>query len=634
MCGIAGIYDYKGKRAVDQSLLRRMADVLHHRGPDDEGIFLRKNVGLAHKRLSIIDLEGGRQPMLNEDGSLCLVFNGEIYNFRELRDELIKKGYEFKTESDTEVILRLYQEEGKDCLQKLNGMFAFAIWDDRNQTLFLARDRLGIKPLHYALQDGKLLFGSEIKAILQDASVERKLDREALHDYLTLMYVPAPKTMFEGIRKLPAGHYMLCTPDGVKIKEYWDVQFVDQNVRDEEEIQSEIVSRLRTSVRSRMISDVPLGAFLSGGVDSSSIVSLMSELSDAPVVTNSIGFSEKSHDELKYARLVADRFRTHHHEYTVNPEALQLLDRLVDLYDEPFGDASAIPTFYVSQMTRQNVKVALSGDGGDETFAGYRRYLHSCRMAAVQNAIPPFIKSGSRALASQLAGAGWNPWRAKVKNKLDELYLSPFDLYFKMNGMFGEQEKHLLYSSQMKAGLEGYSTRDSFYKVFNRCESNDYLSKIQYLDIKTYLCDDILVKVDRASMAHSLEVRVPFLDHTLVEYVASTPASLKMKNGSPKYLLKEAMAAKLSEETRNRSKMGFEIPIESWMKSVMKREVEAELFDRGGIITELFDSNHVKRLWSFVLEGRMGGFSKTDFSYRIWLLFLFSRWFKRHISNR
>ena len=611
MCGISGIYNFGSGASVDSGLIKKMCSVMAHRGPDDEGIYCEGNIGLGHRRLSIIDLSGGHQPMANEDGSIWIVFNGEIYNFIELKEELLRKSHTFKTHSDTETIIHLYEEEGEACVHKLRGMFAFAIWDGRKKKLLLVRERIGKKPLHYAVLDGKLIFASEIKAILQDPSVKRSINYEALHDYLSFLYVPAPKTMFNGIKKLPAGHYLTCDKDGVRITKYWDLDFSRTAHSSEETLAGELYFRMKDAVKMRLISDVPLGAFLSGGVDSSSVVSLMSELQDGPVITNSIGFSAKAYDELKYASAVAKLYSTDHHEYVVEPEALDVLDKLIWHYDEPFGDASSIPTYYVSKMARQNVTVALSGDGGDENFAGYNRYMFSDAVVRLQNMLPGFMKSLMKGAAA----------------------FDPFGLYFNIISIYKEEEKARLYGTALREKAAGYRSSDHFRRIFDSCPSRDYMSKLQYLDIKTYLCDDILAKVDRASMAVSLEVRAPILDHKLMEFAATIPSGMKARGLKGKCILKEAMAKNVPPEILNRAKMGFGVPIARWMRADLKAAVEAELFAQDGIISELFDREYVAKMWETAQTASLQGFRKTDFSYRIWVLFIFSRWFKRFIVS-
>jgi asparagine synthase (glutamine-hydrolysing) len=633
MCGIAGIYDFDGGKTVDASIIRKMCAVMAHRGPDDEGVYCKNNVGLGHRRLSIIDLAGGHQPMSNEDGTVWIVYNGEIYNFPELKEELLLKGHVFKTHSDTETIIHLYEEEGEACLHKLRGMFAFAIWDERKKSLFIARERIGKKPLHYTVFDGKLVFASEIKGILQDPSVKRETDLEALHDYLSFIYVPAPRTMFGGISKLPAGHYMVCDEQGTRIKKYWDIEFSGDARGSERELAGEVRSRLREAVDIRLISDVPLGAFLSGGIDSSSVVGLMSGLLDSPVTTNSIGFAQKAFDELRYSKAVAKRYKTDHHEYVVEPEALEIVEKLIWHYDEPFGDASSIPTYYVSEMARQNVTVALSGDGGDENFAGYRRYAYSRAVSSLQKFVPGLAKDMARALAARAATGNSGIWARKIANKMEEVYISPFDLYFKMISAYQEEEKPRLYSDAMRKRMALYSSRDNFKRIFDACSSEDYISKLQYLDMKTYLCDDVLVKVDRASMAVSLEVRAPILDHKFMEFVATIPSGLKLKGQEGKYIFKRAMFGVVSDEILKRPKMGFGVPMTHWLKHDLKNIVAAELFDKKSIIAELFAADYVKKMWQIVQYGNVKGFKDADFAYRIWILFLFARWHKKYILN-
>lgn len=512
-------------------------------------------------------------------------------------------------------------------------MFAFAIWDNKVKQLFLARDRVGKKPLHYTDTGGRLIFASEIKAILKDASVKREVDREALHDYLSLLYVPQPNTMFGGIKKLPAGHYMVCGKSGVTIKRYWDIDLSKTIKADERQICEQIYSRLKEATKSRMISDVPLGAFLSGGVDSSSVVSLMSSLDPKPVITNSIGFSVASYDELKFARLVAKRYGTDHHEYTVEPKALDVIDKLVGFYDEPFGDASSIPTYYVSQMARRNVTVALSGDGGDENFAGYGRYMYSDLVQKIQRALPGFVKRLAGSASAALFSADNGVWKTRLRNKLEELYISPFDLYFKIISMYKEEEKKFLYSDSALSKARDYDTRAKFRRIFDACASDSYVSKLQYLDIMTYLVDDILVKVDRASMANSLEVRAPILDYEFMEYVATIPSSLKARGASGKYIFKEAMSGNVPGEILRRDKMGFGVPMSQWLKGELRGSVEDELFGPGSITGEFFNEAHVRRTWEMTLSGGTGILKTADLSYRIWILFLFNKWFKRYIKN-
>lgn len=604
-----------------------MCEVLSHRGPDDSGSFCMGGIALGHRRLSVIDIEGSHQPLSTADGSLWIVFNGEIYNFQALRDELVRKGRVFRTKGDAEVVLHLFAEEGERCLGRLRGMFAFAIWDAKKKALFVARDRVGIKPLHYALSDGRLAFASEVKALLECPWVGRELDYEALHDYLTLMYVPAPKTIFKAIRKLPAGHYLVCNQDGASVREYWDIDFSRTTRDSEETVCLKLYDKLSDSVGSELVSDVPLGAFLSGGVDSSSVVALMAAQQKAPVITNAIGFEEKRFDELAYARVVAERFRTDHHEFIVAPSALDILDKLTWIYDEPFGDTSAIPTYYVSQMTRRAVKVALSGDGGDENFAGYPRYRYMAQAMRLQAALPAFLRSGARSIAG--AWGGSSAVSMKVRYKLADLYLPAFEAYFKNISVFKEDETGALYAPGLTSRLQGYRASSAFKAIFERCGSDDLVSRMQYLDMKMSLPDQMLVKTDRASAANGLEVRVPLLDHELLEFVATIPSRLKVNGPSGKYIFKKAMARALPPDILYRKKMGFSVPLQAWLRTALKDTVEAELFDPSGIIAELFNTDRVRSLWHMTLHNRLRLFDPADLGQRIWLLFVFSRWHKR-----
>lgn len=630
MCGIAGVYNYGNMSAVDPGIVKGITGALIHRGPDDEGFHFKGPVGLGHRRLAIIDLDGGHQPMSNEDGSVWIVFNGEIYNFQELNEDLVRKGHCIRTRCDTETIVHLYEEYGVGCLEKLRGMFAFAIWDEGAQSLFLARDRIGKKPLHYTLAGGAFIFASEIKALLEHPSVKRELDYESLHDYLSLMYVPAPGTMFKGIKKLSAGHYLTCRNGAIKTERYWDIDFSGGFRGKEKDAAEAVYEKLGESTRIRLHSDVPLGAFLSGGIDSSSVVSMASRLKAGAVITNSIGFSSRSYDELHYARILAKRYSTDHHEYVVSPDVLDTIDKLTYFFDEPFGDASSVPTYHVSRMARQNVVVALSGDGGDENFAGYKRYLYSDIVIRCRRFIPGFLRHGVKEALYKISAGSRGGWDVKLRNKAEELCMDPFELYFKIISMYKEDEKALLYSAGVKNRMREYSTKEKFRGIFNACKSDEYVSKMQYLDIKTYLTDDILVKVDRASMANSLEVRSPMLDHEFMEYAATLPASFKLEGFTGKSILRKAVSRDIPGEIMRRAKMGFGVPMTDWLRGAIKDSVEKELFDKDGIVLELFDPGYVRKMWDLTQRSRIKGFRKTDFSYRVWLLYVLSRWHKRY----
>ena len=638
MCGICGIVDFSGT-PINQDLMRQMSNTLTHRGPDDEGYYFNKqkitnsgqrienrpSVALAHRRLSIIDLDTGHQPMSNEDGTIWIVFNGEIYNFIELRNFLKKRGHRFKTRSDTETIIHAYEEWGENCVEKLRGMFAFAIWDEKQKKLLLARDRIGIKPLYYYINNQKLTFGSEIKAILQDHTVKKEINLKALSDYLSLLYVPTPKTMFKGIYKLPPGHILICSQMGLKIKEYWDISFAQVKCKSQEQWADELFQLLTNAVKMRLISEVPLGAFLSGGVDSSSVVAIMAQLMKEPVITNSIGFKEAAFNELDYAREVAKLFRTNHYEYTVIPDALNIIDKLAFFYDEPFADSSAIPTYYVSQVAKQNVTVALSGDGGDENFAGYRRYFYDKLENRIRKVIPEiFQKTFIASLAKIYPKADWLPQIFRAKSFLTNLSLSPHKAFFYSVSQLLPGMKEKLLNKDVIATLKGYDTASIFETYFNKAaQTDDPLSRVQYIDIKTYLVDDILTKVDRASMAHALEVRVPILDHKFMEFVATIPSFLKLNGHESKYIFKKAMSHLLPSYIFERKKMGFVIPIQRWFRKEIKELSEDILFNTKAKQRGLFNYKFIEKLWH---EHQQGIGNHTSI---LWALLMFEKWYEK-----
>jgi len=624
MCGIAGKFLFAEGERVSRELLKRMCDSIAHRGPDEDGYYVNGQIGLGHRRLSIIDLDSGRQPIANEDQTIWIVFNGEIYNYVELREFLIGRGHTFSTATDTEVIIHLYEEQGEEFLTSLRGMFAFAIWDERKRILLLARDRLGKKPLFYSIIPGKkLLFGSEIKAILQDPDVKRALNVEALDAYLSLLYVPTPMTMFQGIQKLPAGHLLTCSQEKVVIKEFWDLHYEPTISPREEDLAEELEEIFRESVRIRLRSDVPIGAFLSGGVDSSSVVAVMADLLDRPVVTCAVGFQEEEHNELPYAREVAESFACVHHEHLIHPDVEDLVPRLVRFFDEPFGDSSAVPTYYVSQMARQHVTVALSGDGGDEILAGYsRHYLQR-------------LEHRLRALLLGTVGTGIvssiGAWLPPVKGKetLKKLGMTPDRAYaYKhSSSLFTPEYKRDLYSADLYASCETFDPSAPFRFYYNRCESLDPLDKALYVDLKTYLADDILVKVDRMSMAHALEVRAPLLDHKLLEFTATIPSSLKLKGHTTKYLLKEVMRKHLPSRVFTRPKHGFTMPVGEWLKGPLRGMVEECLFSPRARQRGLFHPKAVQSLWSSHLSG------KQDASHKLWMLLMFELWHREYLDH-
>jgi asparagine synthase (glutamine-hydrolysing) len=581
MCGIAGIFNYLGHAEIDRALLRRMTDVLAHRGPDGEGVHIAPGIGLGHRRLAIVDLATGDQPLFNEDGTICVVYNGEIYNFHALVAELAALGHIFRTRCDTEVIVHAWEEWGAECLERFNGMFAFALWDGRREILFLARDRLGEKPLYYCiLPDGFLLFASELKSLLLNPQVERKIDPQAIEEFFAFGYVPDPRSIYSGVRKLAPAHYLLIQRGNplVEPRNYWDVRFVDNTITCGEEAKEELISRLRQCVRMRMIADVPLGAFLSGGVDSSGVVAMMAGLKAEPVSTFSISFATKGWDESLYAAEIAERYVTDHHVKAVDPDSFDLLDRLATIYDEPFGDSSAMPTLKVCAAARENVAVALSGDGGDEVFGGYRRYRWHCFEERIRGVVPGWLCGPLFGLlAAVYPKLDWAPRPFRAKATFEGLARDTVDAYFSSVSICSDKLRRQLFSPDLTGELRGYSAAEVLRSYMRRCDSKDPLSQVQYADFKTYLPGDILTKVDRASMANSLEVRVPLLDHTLVEWAAQLPSRLKLHGRDGKYVFKAALEPHVSKKILYRPKQGFAVPLAAWFRGRLRERLHETL---------------------------------------------------------
>jgi asparagine synthase (glutamine-hydrolysing) len=623
MCGIAGFFQSAGLPGdAWHDVIERMTATLIHRGPDDCGRHVDAYAALGHRRLSIIDLQAGRQPMANEDGSVHVVFNGEIYNHRDLRQLLESKGHTFRTRSDTEAIMHAYEEWGESCVERLRGMFAFAIWDAKRRRLVLARDRLGKKPLYYAVRDdGTVIFGSELKALAAFPGLRLNIDLEALSDYLSLLYVPRDKSIFREARKLLPGHHLVADAAGVRVQRYWDLSFAQHHGA--EGAAERVAELLRDAVAVRLQSDVPLGAFLSGGVDSSAVVGLMAQLSDEPVSTASIGFPAEGFDELAYAREVAALFGTDHREYVVSPRALEILERLVWHYDEPFADSSAVPTYYVSQLARQSVTVALSGDGGDESFAGYRRYWFDVRENKVRALIPAAVRQPLfRLLGTVYPKADYLPQIFRGKAFLSNVARAPWEAYLHSVSGISEDDKERVLQADVRRALAGYRTADVFADLYAAADGPDALTKIQYIDFKTYLPDDILTKVDRASMAHGLEVRCPFLDHALVEYVAGLPSQLKLRGARSKIVLKEAMRGLLPSRILDRPKMGFAMPVGEWLRRPLRDQVAEEVV--AAVRTHaLFEPATVASWWRQHCSGL------RDRSTELWALLVFNRWHRR-----
>lgn len=631
MCGITGMFDTRGRRDMDRGLLEKMNQAQFHRGPDEGGMHLEPGVALGHRRLSIIDLATGQQPLFNEDGTVAVVFNGEIYNFQELIPELTALGHRFHTRSDTEVIVHAWEQWGEDCVSRFRGMFAFALWDRNRETLFLARDRLGVKPLYYALlDDGTLLFGSELKAMLAHGGLRRDLDPLAIEEYFALGYVAEPRCVFRQARKLPPAH-MLTVRRGQPLaepREYWDVRFTLDNPLSLEEASRELDERLTESIRLRMISEVPLGAFLSGGVDSSAVVAVMAGLSREPVNTCSIAFSDPAFNESEFAKMVADRYHTRHFVDKVESDDFDLLDTLAWLYDEPYADSSAIPTYRVCQLARKHVTVALSGDGGDESFGGYRRYQMHLMEERMRGALPLGLR---RPLFGFLGWAypkaDWAPRVFRAKTTFQALTRSSVEAYFHTVSIVRDPMRRSLFSQKLKSELGGYEAFDIFRRHAAKAGTDDPLALIQYLDLKTYLVGDINTKVDRASMAHSLEVREPLMDHRLVEWLATLPSSLKIKGREGKYFFKKAMEPRLPDDVLYRPKMGFSVPLARWFRGPLKERVRDAVLGARLADTGWFNRSYLEHLLAAHQSGA------RDYSASLWTLLMFEAFLRNVVDS-
>jgi asparagine synthase (glutamine-hydrolysing) len=614
------------QRPVNEGLLTRMNQTQIHRGPDDGGIHVEPGLGLAHRRLSIIDLSNGHQPLFNEDGSVVVVYNGEIYNFPDLTTELQAAGHRFRTHCDTEVIVHAWEEWGEACVERFRGMFAFAIWDRNRHSLFLARDRLGIKPLHYALlHDGRLLFGSELKALLADDSLPRTIDPRSVEDYVALGYVPEPRTIFRDVFKLPPGHTLTVRQGdaGLRPRQYWDVDFASNGITDEREAGEQLIERLQEAVRIRLIAEVPLGAFLSGGVDSSAVVALMAGLNREPVNTCSIAFGDPDFNESHYASMVADQYQTNHHVGEVNPDDFDLIEKLVDLYDEPYADSSAMPTYRVCELARKRVTVALSGDGGDENLAGYRRYRWHLYEQRLRSLLPLGVRRPLFGTLGRLyPKADWAPRVFRAKSTFEALARDDIEGYFHSVSVLGDSIRAKLFSDDFRRDLQGYRAVEVF-RGHARNAPEHPLSRVQYLDLKTYLVGDILTKVDRASMAHGLEVRVPILDHQLVEWMAGLSPDLKLRGREGKYLFKKSLESRLPQEILYRPKMGFAVPLASWFRGPLRERVRSALLGPAMQESGIFDSGFLRQMVDQHQSGR------RDYSSPIWTLLMFEAFLRR-----
>lgn len=629
MCGITGKLHFDLNHPVDPALIHRLNGVLLHRGPDDEGVWTGGQIGLGQRRLAIIDLSPtGHQPMSNEDGTIWLTFNGEIYNHPQLRVELEQRGHRYRGGSDTETILHLYEEYGRDCVKQLRGMFAFALWDAKRQALLLARDRFGKKPLLYSVLPDGLVFASELKALLQDEQVPLAVDERALHHYLSLGYVPGAQTALRQICKLPPASTLLWQNGQLSIERYWSLPYQPKLTISEDEAAEQTLALLREATRLRLLSDVPLGAFLSGGIDSSAVVACMAESMNEPVKTFSIGFEDDSFDERPFARLVAQRYATDHHEFVVKPDALAVLPELVWAYGEPFADSSALPTYYVAQMTRRHVTVALNGDGGDEAFAGYERYVAQ-QLAGHYERIPGWLRQGLiTPLARRLPEpAGHkNPVR-RFKHFVLAQAVPPERRYARWLTMMDSATRQGLYTPAFAQQVNGLDTIEPLVAAQAAADSREWLDQVLFADNTTYLPDDLLVKVDIATMCHSLEGRSPFLDHHLAEFAARLPSSYKLRGRNGKYILKKALAGLLPAEILQREKSGFAVPLAQWFRTELRPVAYQVLLDPHTLQRGMFDATALRRLLDEHSSGRV------NHRNRIWALLMLELWFRTYVDR-
>jgi asparagine synthase (glutamine-hydrolysing) len=629
MCGLVGIFDCKGYDTPDRDLIVRMSDRLRHRGPDGEGYLIAPGIALGHRRLSIIDPARGAQPLYNEDGSVAVVFNGCIYNFRAIRTILQASGHVFKTDCDTEVIVHAWEEWGTDCVTRFRGMFAFAVWDATKETLFLARDRLGKKPLYYAeLSTGRIVFGSELKALLVDPDISRDIDPYAVDDFFAYGYIPDPRTIYRSVAKLPPGQVLLARRGSrPRLSRYWDLAFVPRQQSEAEACEG-LIEHLNDAVAVRLVSDVPLGAFLSGGVDSSAVVASMSRSSSTPVSCFSVEFGVRGFDETDYAREVAERFHANHVVDKVDTADLLTLDGLISTYDEPFGDSSALPTSRVCAAARRHVRVALSGDGGDEQFAGYRRYKWHVAEERVRGALPTALRQRLFAsLAFLYPDLGWAPRPLRAKHTFEELAQSPADAFFHSIAVTSDAMRHRLFSNGFKRELDGYEAKSLIERQMATANTDDPLAQALYTDFKTWLPGDILTKVDRASMTNSLEVRAPFLDHQFVEWAATLPAGLKLRGKTSKYILKRALEPLLPRKILYRRKQGFSMPLAKWLRGPLQSRLRSTI---GSPLLQ--DSGYLngRELEWLVDEHDQG---RQDHSAILWLVLVFETFLRENRAS-
>lgn len=633
MCGLAGIIDFKG-RGIERSLLKAMCDTMVHRGPDDEGVYLNGNegskvkVGLGHRRLSIIDLSSaGRQPMSNEDGTIWIIMNGEIYNFPALREDLEKKGHTFKSHTDTEVILHLYEDKGTDCVRDLRGMFTFAIWDEARQRLVLARDRIGKKPLLYSHLNDKLIFASEFRALLKHGDIDKEIDSEAMHHYLTYLCIPAPLTVFSNIKKIPPAHMLICEDNKISLQRYWEPDFHNKIRISEYEAVERLTELLKDAVKVRLLSDVPLGVLLSGGVDSSCVTGLMSRLKGRRIRTFSIGFNENQFNELPYAKLVSDYFSTEHSQEYVTPNITEVLPQIVELYGEPFADSSALPTYYVCNVAAQKVKVALNGDGGDEVFGGYRRHLAS-RLAETYGPMAKILNRGPvKAWFSMFPDRPSNPnSTGSIRRFLDAAELDRAHRHMRWIGFFSEEFKRRIYTKEFNNRTKNLDSSVFLKDLFSRADGLDGIDAALCIDTLFGLQNDLLVKMDIASMANSLETRSPLLDQNIMEFMASLPSDFKIHRFTLKYIFKKTLKTFVPDKILKRPKRGFAVPVDRWFRGPLKDYLVSTILSKKALDRGYFEPRKIRGIVDTHVS------CKNDYGQHLWGLLVLELWHKRFID--
>jgi asparagine synthase (glutamine-hydrolysing) len=625
MCGIAGKIDFTGP--VDAELLHRMCAAMTHRGPDSRGVWVERGVGLGMQRLAIIDVVGGEQPIFNEDGTIALVMNGEIYNFPELRERLVRRGHRFSSHVDTEVLVHLYEDHGEDLVHRLRGMFAFALWDSRRRKLFCARDRVGKKPLFWARKGSRVWFASEIRALLQDGEIDRAIDPAAIDAYLAYQYVPHPMSAFREIRKLPPASTLTVSEEGEAVSRYWSLDYSQKLCASPRaEIEEQLRAHIRDATRIRLMSEVPLGAFLSGGIDSSAVVAAMSQQMSEPVKTFSISFSDQDFDEARYARIVAQQFGTDHHEFRVEPEALSIMPKMARHYGEPFADPAAIPSFYLAELTSRHVTVALNGDGGDECFAGYARYFGTDRASRL-DWLPGALKRAAPRLAAVLPKGGTvDSTPARIRRLSARLAETPDARWVSYMSVFGRDERSRILSPGFRVELEGGTADDIILTPWHKSTATGQIDQLLDVDFNTYLPGALLVKMDIATMAYSVEARSPFLDQELMQFAASVPANLKVRGRDGKHILKSAMRGILPDEILDRKKMGFGVPLVSWFRNELRELPREVLLDPGAVERGYFNRFEIERV---IREHQQ---SQADHSYRLWALLQLEMWHREVVD--